>query len=278
MSWSSASDVAIESGLLHVYQAGDGDLPVFWLHGTPNVGWPPAPLAAVSERLGIRWISYDRPGYGGSTPRPGRSVASAAADVLAIADELVVDRFAVMGHSGGSPHALACGALLGHRALAVVAVASLAPYDSPGLDWFAGMIPSGRAALGAAADGRSSKEAFEASGAGYDPQFTAADEAALNGPWNWLTGVVAAGNANGPEPAIDDDMACVSPWGFDVAAVRVPVLLQHGGQDGIAPVDHVEWLAARLPDSELRVYPDDGHLSVLTHADAALAWLRLRVG
>ena len=62
---------------LHIYQHGDG-LPVFWHHGTPNIGPPPAPLFPTSDRLGLRWVSYDRPGYGGSTPRPGRTVASAA--------------------------------------------------------------------------------------------------------------------------------------------------------------------------------------------------------
>ena len=272
----SESDVAVESGLLHVYEAGDGDLPVFWMHGTPNVGWPPAPLAAVSLRLGIRWIGYDRPGYGGSTPRPGRSVASAAADVVAIADELAIERFAMFGHSGGAPHALACGALIRGRVAAVVAASSLAPYGATGLDYFAGMIPSGQAALGSAAAGRATKEMFEASGAVYDPEFTVADAGALAGPWNWFDDVVGAAAESGPEPAIDDDMAYVSPWGFDVAAVRVPVLLLHGYQDGIAPLGHAEWLADRLPDAELRAYPDDGHISVLTHGDAALAWLRLR--
>ena len=88
----------------------DTRLTVFWHHGTPNVGTPPEPLLPMSRE--IRWISYDRPGYGGSTPHPGRDVASAAGDVAAIADALGVDRFAVLGHSGGGPHALACAALL----------------------------------------------------------------------------------------------------------------------------------------------------------------------
>ena len=104
---------------LHAYDAGAGGaadrLAVFWHHGTPNIGAPPEPLFAAADRLGIRWLSYDRPGYGGSTPSPGRDIASAASFVSTIADALGIERFAVMGHSGGSPHALACAALLADR-------------------------------------------------------------------------------------------------------------------------------------------------------------------
>src|ERR687893_113074 len=144
--------------MLRVYDTGadgaTGRLTVFWHHGTPNVGAPPEPLFAAAARLGIRWVSYDRPGYGGSSPRPGRDVASAATDVSGIADALSIDRFAVMGHSSGGPHALACGALLGERVLGVVSVAGMAPFGAEGLDWFAGMAASGEAALRASAEGR----------------------------------------------------------------------------------------------------------------------------
>ncbi|WP_222849294.1 alpha/beta fold hydrolase [Trebonia kvetii] len=71
---------------------------VFWLHGSPNIGSPPEPLFAAAEANGLRWVSYDRPGYGGSSPRDGRTVASAAADVAAVADALGIGRFAVLGH------------------------------------------------------------------------------------------------------------------------------------------------------------------------------------
>ena len=105
------TDLGLADGrMLHVYDTGSdtgGSLTVFWHHGTPNIGAPPRPLLPLSDQLGIRWVSHDRPGYGGSTPMPGRTVASAAADVAAIADAFSIQRFAVMGHSGGSPHALA---------------------------------------------------------------------------------------------------------------------------------------------------------------------------
>jgi len=276
-------DLALDDGAtLHVYDTGpaggDDRLAVFWHHGTPNLGAPPAPLIAESDRLGIRWVSYDRPGYGGSTPCPGRSVGSAAGYVAAVADSLGIERFALMGHSGGGPHALACGALLPDRAVAVVSGAGLAPFDAEGLDWFAGMAPSGVASLSAAAEGRAAKERHEASDAEYDPEFTPADLAALGGEWSWFGSVVGPAVAAGPGGLIDDDLAYVSPWGFDPAGVAVPVLLLHGGRDRIVPSSHGEWLAARCPSAELRLSPDDGHISILTSAPAALAWLRERAG
>ncbi len=271
------TDLTLADGrTLHVYDTGTGGVDrrpvVVWHHGTPNVGAPPRPLFEASERLGLRWVSYDRPGYGGSSPRPGRDVASAAADVGAVADALGLDRFAVLGHSGGGPHALACAALLPDRVAAVVSVSGLAPYGADGLDWFAGMSDAGAASLRAAVAGRTTKEAFEAESNGF-AEFTPADQAALEGPWSWFIEVVRPAVAAGPAPLIDDDLALVAPWGFDPAQVAAPTLLVHGGDDRIIPSSHSTWLAARCPSSQLRLYPDDGHVSVLHAAPAALDWI-----
>lgn len=268
------TDLTLADGrTLHVYDTGGGPHAVVWHHGTPNTGLPPEPLFAASDRLGIRWVSYDRPGYGGSTPAPGRDVASAATDTAAVADALGLDRFAVMGHSGGGSHALACGALLPDRVTRVLDVSGLAPHGPDGLDWFAGMSDVGRASLGAAAAGRAAKEAYEAAAGEADPGFIPADHAALAGPWAWFMTVVNPGMANGAGPLIDDDLAHVNPWGFDPADITVPVLLLHGTGDRMVPSTHAEWLAARLPAAELRLVPGAGHISVLDEAPAALAWL-----
>lgn len=270
-------DIDLPDGrTLHAYDTGAGDLAVIWHHGTPNVGAPPAPLFAAAERLGLRWVSYDRPGYGRSTPDPGRDVASAAGCAAAVADALGIDRFAVFGHSGGGPHALACGALLPQRVLGVVSVAGLAPRDADGLDWFAGMAASGVASLRAAEAGRAVKERFEASGVVYDPEFTEADLAALTGDRSWFNDVVGPAVQAGPAALIDDDLAYVGPWGFDPADVTAPVLLLHGRRDRVVPSSHAEWLARRCAAAELRLSPDDGHISIVTSAPSALDWLRAR--
>jgi pimeloyl-ACP methyl ester carboxylesterase len=272
-------DVQLEDGrTLHAYdtsaERSDDRLAVIWHHGTPNIGAPPEPLFPDAERLGLRWVSYDRPGYGGSTPNPGRDVASAAADVAAVADVLGIDRFAVMGHSGGGPHALACAALLPDRVVAVVSVAALAPYDAEGLDFFAGMADAGIASLAAAGEGREARERYEESGAEDDVGFTPADEAALSGEWSWFLDVVRPALAGGPSGMIDDDLAYVGPWGFDPNQVVAPVLLLHGGSDRVVPSTHGRWLAGRIPSAELRIFPEDGHITVLSSGVAALAWLK----
>jgi pimeloyl-ACP methyl ester carboxylesterase len=267
-----------EGRTLHVYDTGaddaDGRLAVFWHHGTPNIGAPPEPLFAAAEELGIRWVSYDRPGYGGSSPQPGRDVASAAAHVSSIADALGIDRFALMGHSGGGPHALACGALLQGRVLGVVVGAGLAPFGAEELDYFAGMTPSGAAELRAATEGRAALEDYLES-AEFDPEmFTPEDHAALSGEWSWLNRVVGTASTTGPDGLIDDDLAYVGPWGFDPARVISPLLYLHGGRDRVVPSSHGEWLARRCPSAELRLYPEDGHISILISSSVALAWLR----
>lgn len=264
---------------LHFYDQGPraGDLAVFWLHGTPNIGLPPAPLFPDAAQLGLRWIGYDRPGYGGSTRRAGRDVAAVAADVAAIADHLGLDTFAVMGHSGGGPHALACAALLPDRVLAAVSMAGLAPFDADGLDWFAGMHPAGAASLRAAHAGLDAKTAYEMAGPPFDPtMFTAQDHTALKGPWAWLETVVAPAMAQGPGGLIDDDIAYVTPWGVDCSRIASPVLLLHGSDDRIVPAAHGAWLARHCRDATLWQMPGDGHLSVLIAAGRALEWLRAR--
>jgi len=263
---------------LHVYdtapEAGADQLTVFWHHGTPNIGSPPAPLYPAAAELGIRFVAHDRPGYGGSTSRPGRAIGSVAADVARIADALHINRFAVLGHSGGGPHALACAALLPDRVVGAVSIAGLAPFDADGLDWFAGMTAAGEASLRAAAAGRTSKERHEAAAGEDDEMFIQADLDALRGEWGWLGSVVGPALAAGPGGLIDDDLAYVTPWGFDPAAIDAPVLLLHGRLDRIVPCAHSEWLVQRCATAALDVRADDGHLSVLAGAPAALAWLR----
>jgi pimeloyl-ACP methyl ester carboxylesterase len=273
-------DVRLADGrVLHAYDTRPGGtVAVFWLHGSPNVGSPPEPLFAAAAANGLSWVSYDRPGYGGSDPQEGRTVASAAADVAAIADALGIARFTVLGHSGGGPHALACAALLPERVIAAVSVSAPAPFDADALDWFAGWSPGVAAENRAATQGRA---ALEAHWAATEPEdmsviFTEADLAALEGNWSWLAGVAGQAMEQGTEGYLEDTLAAVRPWGFQPGAIRVPVLIVHGAKDKLVPPAHGQWLAARVPAAESRTVPDAGHITVLDAAPDALAWLAAR--
>jgi pimeloyl-ACP methyl ester carboxylesterase len=252
---------------------------VFWHHGSPNVGSPPEPLFAAAEASGLYWVSYDRPGYGGSSPHDGRNVASAAADVAAIADALGIARFVVLGHSGGGQHALACAALLPERVIAAVSVCTLAPFDADGLDWFASLSPGIAAENRAATGGRTALEAYWADAEPEDMGafFTEADMAALGGSWSWLAGVAGQAIEQGNEGFLEDVLAGVQPWGFQPDAIQVPVLIAHGAKDKMVPCAHSEWLASRCAAAELRIVPDASHITVLDSAPEMLTWLAARV-
>lgn len=261
-------DVRIGNRTLHAYDSGTGPFPVFWHHGSPQLGTPPEPLLSRA-----RWLSLDRPGYGGSARRSGRSVADIAADTAAVADAAGVDRFAVLGASGGGPHALACAALLPDRVVAVATVAGIAPYDADGLDYFAGMADT--AEFRAAEEGPDRLRDHLARAGDPDPAvFVPADLTALGGPYGrWL---IESTRDAGLDGYVDDDLALVRPWGFRVEDLSVPALLVHGERDRMVPVEHSRWLAGHCAQAELWLRPEDGHLSIFGALADALDWLRVR--
>lgn len=268
-------DLETEHGVVRWRESGDPQAPLtaIWHHGTPGIGAPPGPLLEASEQHGIRWLSFDRPGYGGTTPSDAWSVADAAAMANSVADAAGTGQFAVVGHSGGGPHALACAALLGSRLTATVSISGLAPYDADSLDWFGGMYEGGEAELRTALNGSDALHLFLEE-AEYDPEmFTPEDHAALEGDWEWFNSVSAAGTAEGLSGVIADNIAYVHPWGFDPAAVAAPTLLVHGTDDRIVPFTHAHWLAHRVQGSELWERRGAGHLSVMDAGVQILDWL-----
>jgi pimeloyl-ACP methyl ester carboxylesterase len=264
-------DLTLQDGrALRVYDTGGDGFAVLWHHGSPQTGVLLPPLLEAAAQRGVRLLGYGRPSYGGSSPAPGRTVADAAGDVAQVAAALGLERFAVMGASGGGPHALACAALLGERVTGAACLASPAPYTED-FEWYAGMVAPG--GLQAASAGREAR-AKHAETAEFDAaSFTDADWATLEGEWSSLgQDAMRASNA-GPDGEIDDDVAFASPWGFELAQIDVPVLLAQGGEDRVIPPSHAYALLEVLPRAELWLRPRDGHVSILRACPLALDWL-----
>ena len=273
---------------LTVEEYGDPDgTPVVLLHGTPGCRFGVVPEDVVAAHPGVRFIAYDRPGYGDSDRLPGRRVADAARDVADLADALGLDRFSVLGLSGGAPHALACAALLPSRVRRTAALASPAPPDARDLHWFDGMAESAvEEYTRALTDPLAFAERLAARAADIrrDPAqllvslrdgLTDSDRRIVSTPAIGETLLrnyreALRGSAYG---WLDDDLALLSNWGFDPAAVTRPVLLWHGALDTFSPLGHFKWLADRVPRVRPVLQPDAGHFGALEALPAVLDWL-----
>ena len=258
------------------YDTGEGSGPaatMFWHHGTPQTGRILEPVADAAARRGIRVVSCARPGYEGSSPLPGRSIADAAADVLAVADALGVERFVSVGASGGGAHAAACAALAPDRVSAVATLAGIAPYTDE-FDWFAGMASPG--ALRAARQGVEERTRYAETAEFDESSFVGADWSALERAWGALGDDAGRAGSGGHQAEIDDDLAYATAWGVELAAIAAPVLLVQGRLDRVVPEAHAQWMLDRLPDAELWLRPRDGHISVLAALPVALDWLLAR--
>ena len=250
--------------------------PVLVHMGTPNSRYLYGRNVRDAAERGLRLIGYDRPGYGKSSPLPGRTVADCADDVRTICAELGIDRLAMWGISGGGPHVLACAALLPDLVTAAASLASLAPFGADGLDYFAGMgqdnVDGTRLYFADEAAARvrtdEDREGFLAASpddlaSGMASLITPVDAAVLNGELaEFMTFSMKDGLAPGSQGWWDDN-CMIRPWGFDLADIAVPVLLLHGKHDKFVPFGHGEWLAAHIPGVEARLSEDDGHLTLL---------------
>jgi pimeloyl-ACP methyl ester carboxylesterase len=261
--------------------------PVLFLHGTPGSRLFSVPDIGLLVRAGVRLVTYDRPGYGGSTRLPGRSVAQAAQDAAVVADALSLQRFAVFGYSGGGPHALAVAAGLGERITRCAAMSSVAPLDAEGLDFFAGMSAGNVEEFDAALSGREPlEEAIEPVAAAVRDDVYAflasvradvpdVDRSAMDDPA--LDSLLAVSMAEALRPGAagwaDDDLAFCRQWGFDVGTVRVPVAIWHGTEDTLVPVSHAGWLTQAIPGSQGHLVVGAGHFGTLDELPAVLGWL-----
>ena len=241
------TSVTLRDGRRMTYvAAGRGDgFPVLYLHGAiGSPRWRTPMLDELIERLGMRYVVVNRPGFAGSDPAPGRTVADFAADVEDVADALRFGRFSVVGVSAGAPYALACAWALPYRLCAAAAA-------SP-------VIPASGAGASAGLRYTLPRMAYAAPRIG---PLAASAQLRLLG----LQGTTA------PRAMVEDFEVCRKPWGFDPSEVVMPVSLWHGARDRIVPLAHALRLAAALPDCDANVEPGAGHFFYAQRLDAIVS-------
>jgi pimeloyl-ACP methyl ester carboxylesterase len=252
-----------------------GGVPLVFHHGTPGAVTPLRALERAVHARGLRLVTTSRPGYGDSTPQPGRSVVDVAEDTAAVLAAIGADRCLVAGWSGGGPHALACGARLGATA-AVLVIAGAAPYEAAGLDWMAGMGEENVVEFSAALRGedelrtyllheREQLKEVTAPGiiASLETLLPDTDRAVLTGEFGEdLAANLREAVRPGVEGWLQDDLAFTRSWGFGLEEISVPTMIWQGSADLMVPFAHGQWLASRLPGASVHLEEGEGHLSV----------------
>ncbi|MDX2775921.1 alpha/beta hydrolase [Streptomyces caniscabiei] len=266
-------------------------VPILTLHGSPGSRLGPHVGRTALIELGVRLIAPDRPGYGLSDPNEGRTIADTARDIGEVMDQLEVERFEVVGRSGGTPYALAVAALHGARISGVVSFASLAPKEAP-IDWTGGMTDDNKRKHEAAiisyeeilADVRRHAAEME-----NDPNhmidtlwpdLKTSDKAALIAelPEEHIRrDIILAQKEGFRQGGVgwgEDTRALHADWGIDLQDVKPLVTLWHGAHDPFAAPMHSTWLSEHLPNASLVIDPDGSHMTSYLHNYSALEQLR----
>ncbi|ANY09401.1 alpha/beta fold hydrolase [Pseudonocardia sp. HH130630-07] len=253
-------------------------IPVVYLHGAPSCRVMGRGLASAAAGTGVRLIVPDRPGCGLSTFLPDRRIIDWPADVSALAEHLGLDRYRVVGTSGGGPYALACAAAGDPGVVRTAVVCGVGPLDGP--QRIAGLHEVNRAVFAAATEGIDALtpivERLVAGGAAAavpgdllpredreniaaHPEL-AADAAAM----------LRAATVHGLHGVVHDTWLLVRPWGFELSEVGGPVDFYAGDHDRNVPLQHVVDQAAAVPGSTLTVWPGSGHSHALTRLPEVL--------
>jgi pimeloyl-ACP methyl ester carboxylesterase len=253
---------------------------VVYCHGAPASRLDMVPFRDAFAALGVRVVSADRPGFGGSTPRPGRSLVDWPAQVALLADHLGVQRFAVLGASAGASYALACAALLSDRVVSVGVVCGVTDFGWPGAreGYPAGEVElmgtGSEAAATAWCEARYGTDGSRIMDADFGDQVPA-DQAFLANPELAAGLATTVGEAcrQGVGGYAQDVLILGQAWPFDPAAIVAPVELLHGEDDTMVPLAHARHTADVVPGAKLVTRPGHGHISILAEIPRLAAGL-----
>ena len=286
MSDSTHREIRLRDGraLAYAEHGSPSGQPIIHCHGVPSsrVEGDLIFNGATAATLGLRLIVPDRPGMGYSDDKPGRKITDWPNDVLDLANALGLSTFTVLGSSGGAPYALACGALIPSRVRAVGVLGGIAPADAPGilasmsgslklmlrLGGFAPAVVRGLFRLNLRAVRRGGPRAAEQMAAwAPEPDRTLFKQEKIRNGFIKCFEEACRQGTHGPAA----DLGLIGrPWGFDLAAVKVPVLLWHGERDRNVPAASGRYLARVLPNCRAQFYAEEAHLSLPFNHQAEL--------
>jgi pimeloyl-ACP methyl ester carboxylesterase len=246
-------------------------------HGTPGSVTQMPELQRAAHARGLRLVTYSRAGYGSSSRRAGRVVVDVADDMRTVLAHLGVDRCLVAGWSGGGPHALATAARLPDQVVGVLVLAGVAPYGADGLDFIAGMGEANVEEFAASLAGEAELRPFIESDAeqmrgasaaelieGMASLLPEVDRQVMTDEFGeWIAGNFAEATRVSVDGWLDDSLAFVAPWGFELDEVKAPTILWQGSEDLMVPFAHGQWLAGQIPGVRAHLVPGAGHLSVV---------------
>ena len=262
----------------HEFGAEDGS-PVIYTAGTPVSGRGAVVYDEAARAAGLRWIAPDKPGYGGSDYQPKRTLLSWADDLAVLAGHLGLQRFALVGESGGGPYTLAAAHELGSRVNVAVLIASagLRDQDEPAqvrrknrlAFWLARWSPVLTVAHMTVLRWQMLTPAWREFSLRLDlARKPPARQAALRIEYEVVTDALRPGIRG----TVQELGQLVSPWGFDLGEVTVPVHLWHGERDAVVP-GHSRRLAQLLPDATLHLNDTSGHDVGVDRAGEVMALL-----
>ena len=252
----------------------DSKYAIIFHHGTPGDStiWQAWHDDLATEPF--RTIAVSRPGYSVSDRKSGRRVIDAYADHKEILDQFNIEHFVSIGWSGGGPHALAMS--LDSRCRGIITLAGVAQYGQSDLNFLEGMGVENHEEFGEAFKGEAPLREWMNANAialkdvtgdeireAFGGLLGDADKEVLAGEYaNDMAGAMRRGLGNGFDGWIDDDLAFVQNWGFDIGHISVPVQLWQGDDDFMVPHSHSLWLASKIPTAEVKFTPGEGHLSL----------------
>jgi pimeloyl-ACP methyl ester carboxylesterase len=274
-----ASDLRLQDGRLisfHLSGPGDGT-PVVYFHGLlgSRLDWPATPGAADAAK--VRLIAIDRPGYGCSDPKPGRTLLQWPDDVRQVLDRLGISKFRIIAWSGGTPYALACGYRMPDRVTRIDLAGAVAPESyaegkaqrDQSLSRFAllAQYVPGIAYAGL----RQTVVRREKEPDWFEDRLarglSKVDQELVHQPdiRRVLKRTHATGESRIAVGLVEDLETLGGPWGFKPSDVKTPVVMWQGSEDTLTPAIRSARLATELPNVKVKLFPGEGHFLIYRH-------------